>query len=61
MTVPIGMNPVTAPTAAVSYADDPASSDPLHAALVAASNTLVVIVVVALTTLKGSHELVDPA
>jgi hypothetical protein len=45
----------------VSYADDPVCSVPVHAALVAASKTVVSVVVGSFPTLNGSQMLVDPA
>jgi hypothetical protein len=42
----------------VSYADAPALSLPVHAALLAASNTAVPVLVAATFTAKGSQELV---
>ena len=59
MTVPVGVIPVTPPTPGVSYAEAPVGSVPSQGPLVSASSTVVLVVLFAARTVKGSQLLVD--
>ena len=60
VTDPVAVKPSDVDTIAVSYAEAPVASVPVHAALVPASKTVVAVELEPEPTVNGSQALVDP-